>query len=420
MCAGRKIPADLPPARAAAIMEAFDVCEERVLSEPRESRHPRPVKRLDPPDPPSVPGDAAESRIVAPRDSGRPDLPPRLRSARGPRPAWSPPGDMVLARLAASLAWLGRLPRGARAVAAGLVAVLLLFALVSKWTYSRTLGGFEGYALPRHPIAYGPEARDVKLTASDRTLLRAKYLGRAPGERPAGKAILIVPGWLSTKESFGVATMAQWLHPEFDVLVLDPRGQGGSRGQQHPAGSARFDVLAGLAFLKAQGNVSVGLFAEREGAYAAVLAAGEGAPPASRLFDSVFLASPVAHWGEPSLGGGFWRDPMNPLGRLTWRVAADVRLAGGEAQPLAEVLPRLAGTPVMLSGAMEDPEGIVRQLYLVTPEPRSLRLLPGAGKPVAWRSYHRYYEAVRQFFGMTLANPVMPTEAEPQPVPPLR
>jgi pimeloyl-ACP methyl ester carboxylesterase len=290
------------------------------------------------------------------------------------------------------------IPREAAWIAAALALLFALYVVGAKWSYSRTLGGFEGYALPRHAIAYGPEAREVTLTASDRTRLKATYLGREKGDRPAGKAILIIPGWLSTRHSFSTATLALWFHPEYDVLVIDPRGQGDSGGAQHPNGSARFDILAGVSFLKAQGNEAVGVLAEREGAYAAVLAAGEG----RRLIDSLFLASPVAQWGEPSLGGGFWRDPANPLGRLTWRVSAGVRLKGGAGQPLAEVLPRLAGTPVMLSGPQEDPEGLVRQLHLLTPEPRSLRLFTGSGQPVPWKAYHRYYETARQFFGMTL------------------
>lgn len=309
--------------------------------------------------------------------------------------------------LAVSLAAFGTIPQVPRKALWGLAGLVLagtLFLFGAKWGYARTLGGFEGYALPRQAIAYAPEARTVHLTASDRTALKATYLGRAKGERPAGKAILIVPGWLSTRESFSTATLAQWFHPEYDVLVLDPRGQGDSGGVQHPGGNARFDILAGVAYLKSQGNETVGVLAEREGAYAAVLAAAEGGAQGTRarLIDSLVLASPVAQWGEPSLGGGFWRDPAHPIGRLTWRVAAGVRLKGGAAQPLAEVLPKLAGTPLMLTGPQDDPQGLVRQLHLMAPEPRSLRLFAGSGQPVSWKAYHRYYETARQFFGMTL------------------
>ncbi|MNX15877.1 Alpha/beta hydrolase family protein [compost metagenome] len=331
---------------------------------------------------------------------------------------------LINTSLALALAAFGKfrqVPREALWGLAGLVLAGTLFLVGAKWGYSRTLGGFEGYALPRQAIAYGPEARNVNLTASDRTTLKATYLGRAKGERPAGKAILIVPGWLSTRQSFSTATLALWFHPEYDVLVLDPRGQGDSGGAQQAGGAARFDILAGVAFLKAQGNETVGVLAEREGAYAAVLAAAEGAAQGSRarLIDSLVLASPVAQWGEPALGGGFWRDPTNPIGRLTWRVAAGVRLKGGAGQPLAEVLPKLAGTPLMLTGPQDDPQGLVRQLHLMAPEPRSLRLFAGSGQPVAWKAYHRYYEAARQFFGMTLSNApqasVQPAEGELPP-----
>jgi len=422
---------------------------ELFLSDSTDSRHPRPVKRSTDTASPDSRGLPAGPKPVAgkasvPIDAGTllkriPKLSSAtLRGARGTPRAWDRSTRLAVAlALGLLVAWTGqfgtplfdrnpswgtmialtnavlalalaifgrsrRVPREAFWGLAVLILALTAFEITSKLSYARKLGGFEAYALPRHRVSYGPEARVISLMASDRTPLKATYLGRAKGDRPAGKAILIVPGWLSTRESFSMATLAQWFHPEFDVLVLDPRGQGESGGSQHPSGSARFDVLAGLTFLKAQGNASVGLLAEREGAYAAVLAAAEGSPQ-GRLFDGLFLASPVAQWGEPSLGTAFWQDPLNPLGRITWRLAAGVRLDGGLAQPLAEILPRLAGIPVMLTGPQEDPQGIVRQLHLLTPEPRSLRLFAGSGQPVSWKSYHRFYESARQFFGMTLA-----------------
>ncbi len=424
------------------------------MSESTESRHPRPVKRSQPNPPhapelrePAAPARERPARAAkaAPRKRpipaglpGLPGLPGGELLRRLPAASWSTPSERLAVLLGAGLllGWVGQfgtslfdrhpglgivwamgnaglavalavvgrfkqVPREALWGVAGAVLAGTLFLIGAKWGYAGTMGGFEGYALPRQAIAYGPEARTVNLTASDRTALKATYLGRAKGDRPAGKAILILPGWLSTRHSFSTATMAQWFHPEYDVLVLDPRGQGESGGAQHPNGSARFDILAGVAFLKSQGNEAVGVLAEREGAYAAVLAAGEGAQ-GNHLIDSLFLASPVAQWGEPSLGSGFWRDPANPIGRITWRVAAGVRLKGGAAHPLAEALPKLAGTPVMLSGPQDDPQAIVRQLHLLTPEPRSLRLFAGSGQPVAWKAYHRYYEAARQYFGMTL------------------
>lgn len=425
-----------------------------------ESRHPRPVKRTTPPSAPDLRLPLGEPQPLEPRSIAHepralPKAPVRAsrRPAAGIQPGellkrlpdgpWRDPSMRLAIALGAGLllGWVGQfatplfdrhpglgmglavvntalalalaafgklrqVPREALWALAGLVLAGTLFLFGAKWGYAKTLGGFEGYALPRHAIAYAPEARTLNLTASDRTSLKATYLGRAKGERPAGKAILIVPGWLSTRESFSTATLAQWFHPEYDVLVLDPRGQGDSGGVQHPGGSARFDILAGVSYLKSQGNETVGVLAEREGAYAAVLAASEGAAQGTRarLIDSLVLASPVAQWGEPSLGGGFWRDPTHPIGRLTWRVAAGVRLEGGASQPLAEVLPKLAGTPLMLSGPQDDPQGLVRQLHLMAPEPRSLRLFAGAGQPVAWKAYHRYYETTRQFFGMTLSS----------------
>lgn len=416
------------------------------MPEPPEPRHPRPVKRR--PTAPLRPGLApAEPPRLAKRIPPPPAIPLDrshvLVAALGlglaagwigqfatplfdRHPGWGIAVALTNAGLAVATALLGRgplfgqqeIPRKAVIGLSGLVIAGALFVTVGKLGYSGTLGGFEGYALPRHAIDYGPEAREVTLTASDRTRLKATYLGRRAGDRASGKALLVVPGWLSRRESFGVATLALWFHPEYDVLVLDPRGQGDSAGAQHPDGRARFDILAGVAYLKAQGNARVGVLAEREGAYAAVLAAAEGGqqPGHSRVVDSLFLAAPVAQWGEPSLGGGFWRDPSNPIGRVTWRITAGIRLKGGTSRPLAEVLPGVAGTPVMLTGPQEDPEGIVRQLHLVAPEPRSLQVFAGKGVPVPWKSYHRYYESARQFFNLTLrAEPAAPAEGSLPP-----
>lgn len=377
------------------------------MSDTPEPRYPRPVKKGEPRfsqvEPRFNPG---EPRVLFP-ESKPASLPRQPERAKRRSLSLASAGALAgrVASVRRALAAVGtfrRVPPTALWALAAMVLVGALFVFGLKASYSRTLGGFEGYALPRQAIAYGPEARDVSLTASDRTRLRATYLGRGAGESAPGKAVLILPGWLSTRHSFSIATLAQWLHPEYDVLVLDPRGQGESGGAQHPNGAARYDILAGVAFLKAQGNASVGVLAEREGAHAAVLAAAEAAASGARLIDSLILASPVAQWGEPALGGGFWRDPTHPLGRLTWWLAAGVRLRGGEAQPLAEILPKLAGIPVMLTGPQDDPHGIVRQLHLMAPEPRSLRLFAGSGQPVAWTSFHRYYETLRQFFGMSL------------------
>ncbi|MNL18097.1 hypothetical protein D3C87_1392280 [compost metagenome] len=116
--------------------------------------------------------------------------------------------------------------------------------------------------------------------------------------------------------------------------------------------------------------------------------------------------------------GTWFQDPGNVLGRLYWRVGAGVRIAGGHGPETAELLPKAKGTPLLLLGSKEDPGGLLRQLHLVAPEPRGLRLFPGAGQPVAWEDFQAYYHTVAQWFGLTLSEaesraivePVLPQE----------
>lgn len=291
---------------------------------------------------------------------------------------------------------------GATAVVLGACAVLW-----AQGSYRATLDGAPGYTLPHQALAYPPSAKEVSLTAADGVTLKATYLGHG-----TGIGVVVVPGWASDRKGFAIASLAQWLAPRFDVLVLDPRGTGDSGGRQTPDLKAKYDLLAAVAFLNARGVNQVGVLAERESTLPAILAVSE-----QKSIRSLALAAPIGHWGEAPLKGAWFQDTGNPIGRLYWRLGAGVRIAGGRGPETAELLPKAKGTPVLLLGSKADPGGLLRQLHMVAPEPRGLRLFPGAGQPVAWEDFQAYYHTVAQWFGLTLSEAESRAVVEPVPLP---
>lgn len=276
---------------------------------------------------------------------------------------------------------------------AGVVALGSALVLWAQSSYRATLSGAPGYTLPHQPLSYGPNAKEITLTTADGVTLRATYLGKG-----AGVGLVLVPGWASTRHGFAVASLAQWLSPRFDVLVLDQRGKGGSGGKLVPDLKSKYDFLAAVAYLNANGAAHVGVLAEREAALPALLAASE-----QGNIRSLALAAPSARWGAPPLQGSFVTDPSNFVGRLYWRVGAGVRIAGGQGPETAELLSKGSGAPILLLGSKEDPQGLLRQLHLIAPEPRSLRVFAGSGMPVAWSDFQAYYHTLSQWFSLTLA-----------------
>lgn len=292
-----------------------------------------------------------------------------------------------------------------RVALSGATAVVLgaCYVLWAQGAYRATLKGAPGYTLPHEPLAYPVGAKDVALTTADGVNLKATYLGRG-----TGVGVVLVPGWASDRKGFAIASLAQWLAPRFDVLVLDPRGTGDSGGKQTPDLKAKYDLLAAVAYLNAHGVNQVGVLAERESALPAIVAVSE-----QKSIRSLALAAPTGHWGEAPVRGAWFQDPGNPFGRLYWRIGAGVRIAGGHGPETAELLPKTKGTPILLLGSKEDPGGLLRQLHLVAPEPRGLRLFPGAGQPVAWEDFQSYYHTVAQWFGLTLSEAESRAVVEP-------
>ena len=300
---------------------------------------------------------------------------------------------------AVAIALAGLVHEGAHAmVVIGALAVvgLSLTSLGAKLQYQRGLAGNAFYALPHQAVRYPASATTIQLVAADGVSLAATVL--AGGHR---QAVVIVPSWRTNRDAFSVASLAQWLANSYDVLVLDPRGQGQSGGVKTPAGDGKHDILAAVAYMKGTGHERVGVLAEQDATYPAMLAGGMKAG-----IDSLALVAPTAHWGE-SLGqtGRLW-DPRKLSGRLYWRVVAGLRLAGGPAGPMpAEAVRGVAPTPVLLLGNKAELGTKVDSLHLAAGEPKSMIVLGGAGKPTDWAHFAEYYESVKQWFAFSLADP---------------
>jgi hypothetical protein len=311
-------------------------------------------------------------------------------------PALAYATSLVIAGLAVALAALvaarGVWERGPILVIVGAAAafMLSLFAASAKLQWQRGLAGNYHYALPAHATRFPKDAQEVELRTADGVSLRGTLLG---GRRPAG--VVIVPGWRTNRDGFAIATLATWLANGLDVLVIDPRGQGDSGGAKSPDGADRLDVLAAVGYLRSLGHQRVGVLAEQDAAGPAILAAAE-----RQGIDALAVVGPALRWGE-TLGPGW--DPGTLGGRLYWRVAAGLRLAGGPpAAPLTEAVKRVAPIPLLVAGSKGDPGTAVDTLHLAAGEPKSLIVFGGEGKPVAWSHFAEYYQAVAEWLALTL------------------
>ncbi len=279
---------------------------------------------------------------------------------------------------------------------AGLAFMLALGAASAKLQWQRGLAGNPYYALPAHATPFPRDATEVEIVTADGVTLRGTQLG---GRRPYG--VVIVPGWRTNRDGFAIATLATWLANDLDVLVIDPRGQGDSGGTKTPDGAERLDVLAAVSYLRAHGHERVGVLAEQDAAEAAILATND-----RQGIDALALIGPSMRRGE-SLGLTW--DVRGLPGRLYWRIAAGLRLAGGrEGPPAVEIVKKLAPVPVLIAGSKGDPGSAIDTLHLAASEPKSLILVGGEGKPVAWSHYAAFYQAVSQWLALTLADAPAP------------
>jgi hypothetical protein len=327
------------------------------------------------------------------------------------RPSYAYMHAALNAALCVSLAVVMLLgPRWHRAhlfmlVMAGFVLVGSLWCASAKLQYRHGLLGDSYYALPHQAFHYDAPFTNVMFKTTDGIQLQATMLGR---QRSRG--VVIYPCWRTNRDAFSIATLAQWLANDMDVLVVDPRGQGESGGAKTPDGQEKFDVLAAVAFLRSTGHTRVGVLTEEDGALAAVQAG-----TLHQGIDSMAIVAPLPSWGESLGQEGRFFDPRGLPGRFYWRMAAGLRLAPGPAAPpITEAVRYVAPTPILFTGCKAEPGGSIDQLHLAAGEPKSLIVLHGEGRPVTWTHFAEYYQTLDQWFELTLRTP---TTAAPDPTP---
>lgn len=310
------------------------------------------------------------------------------------------PAALTLANVGLAAGWaraLAREPQGfwrlVAWVAAGSVALGACLATGMKLQARRALAGTGLYAAPHQPFRYPAEARTLELRTADGVPLTATLLTRG-----LPRAVVIYPGWHTDRRAFAIVSLAGWLSDRFDVLVLDPRGQGESGGAKHPDGRDAEDVLAGVAALQASGHRRIGVLGEQDGAYPALVAASRRTG-----IDALALLAPTRVWGESLGTSGRMLDPRGLMGRLAFRVSMGLALAPGTEGPDARNLAAgLSPTPLLVLTAVSAPGRAADALYASAGQPKGLVALGGEGRPLSWERYAAYTEALREFFELTL------------------
>lgn len=283
----------------------------------------------------------------------------------------------------------------------------------AKQGYRRGLLGDDFYSLPHQGFRYEAPAETVTFTTNDGVQLVATSISH---RRTRG--VVIYPSWRTNRDAFSVATLAQWMGNDIDVLVVDPRGQGDSQGAKTPDGQDKNDVLAAVAYMHGTGHMHVGVLAEEDGAVAAIEAG-----TLHQGIDSMALVAPYDKWGGSLGQEGRLYDPNGLPGRFYWRIAAGLRLApGAPAPPIAEAIRYVAPTPLLLAGCKTEAGSLIDQLHMAAGEPKSLIVLGGTGRPVDWTHFAEYYKEMEQWFDLTLRAaetnpPDVPLTTPAQPVP---
>jgi hypothetical protein len=272
--------------------------------------------------------------------------------------------------------------------------------LDAKIRYINGLDGHVGYRLPHRPVSdhagiwHDQSFQSVRLSTTDGVSLRATYWSRHKR-----RAIIYYPGWHTHRQAFVVVTMASWLSKEWDVLVLDPRGQGESMGVKSPSGDDAEDILAAIRFLRGNGCERIGVLAEQDGAVPALLAASR-----HQGIHSLALLAPTTTWGESLLMDGTTWHPSTMAGRWYWRTRAGLRLASTRTGGLDHqaILKRVAPTPILFCGSRAATQASMVSLYHVASEPKSAVLLGEAGIPCSWDEVANYHKTVTEWFKLTL------------------
>ena len=257
--------------------------------------------------------------------------------------------------------YLGRLATtGITIVAAPLLFVFVVFAIGFSYIYTHTGRTAEP------PTALGTAYESVVVPTSDGLDLAASYV---PSRN--GAAVVVYPGLSAVEEA---AMMARH---GYGVLLLDPRGQGGSEGDTVRWQGDR-DLIAGAKYLQSRPDVDddrIAGFGSSVGGEQLLEAAAQ-----STAFRAVVSEGAGERVGEMD-ASGFEQATATPLMAI---MTAAVTIFGNDAPPppIVDRIGRIAPRPVFLIYAepgMGGEDYRQPQYFAAAGEPKQMWKVPGSG-----------------------------------------
>ncbi|HEY9720440.1 MAG TPA: alpha/beta fold hydrolase [Oscillatoriaceae cyanobacterium] len=128
----------------------------------------------------------------------------------------------------------------------------------------------------RHPATQTPAIwkipfQNVTLKSQDGLTLHGWYI---PASVKTDKAVLMLHGHGDSRGMFVREQQILWCHPQYNILAIDLRNHGDSGGNVTTYGYGEgLDALAGVNYLKAQGNARIAAYGISLGGAAAIRAA---------------------------------------------------------------------------------------------------------------------------------------------------
>ena len=254
------------------------------------------------------------------------------------------------------------LRRALATVLGALAAIGLAYFVVAPIAFSY---GYTHVGRTGEPAELGVPHESVTITTSDGLELAASYV---PSENRA--AIVVFPGASAVKEA-----RILWQNG-YGVLLLDPRGQGGSQGDLVRWAGDR-DLIAGAEYLRGRPDVDPG----RIGGFGSSVG-GEillGAAAQSTAFSAVVSEGAGFRIGEADLTG-IEKVLFTPLKHMLTGATA-VFSNHRAPRPIVDVIGSIAPRPVFLIYAAPGMGGEdVRQpkYFAAAGEPKSIWKVPGA------------------------------------------
>ncbi len=161
----------------------------------------------------------------------------------------------------------------------------------------------------------------VRLRTTDGVDLGATWL---PGPAPAAPAVVLCHGFGARASKPAYARLADHLAGHLHVLTLDMRGHGRSGGRTTLGDRERFDVAAGVDWVRTRGHATVGLVGVSMGATSVLHAAASGVEAAG-----VVVVSGPAEFDDPPQTAAMQRLRRlwdSPAARFGMQVGLGIRL----------------------------------------------------------------------------------------------